>query len=292
MTMKEQYATHLEAYEEQKKGSHAHFWINQTKRYIHPFQMFGNLYYVGDDNICMHIIDTGDGLILCDAGNYGTEGMLVNAIWEAGFNPYDIKWLILSHGHVDHIGCAEFFRTMYGCKIYIGEPDAKMFKERPELSAVQDSPSCLYQLFEPDEVIHDGDVLTFGNTTIQFYLVPGHTEGCIAYFFDITDGKETKRAGYYGGFGFNTLLKDYLIEIGDPEYKMRKVYLDSLKKVRDQHVDVFMGNHTINNKLVEKRQYMLEHPGENPFVDETAWGAYLDEKRDALLAFMKDPVNN
>ena len=119
---------------------------------------------------------------------------------------------------------------MYGCKIYLGEPDAKMFKERPELSAVQDSPSCLYQLFEPDEVIHDGDVLTFGNTTIQFYLVPGHTEGCVAYFFDITDGKKTKRAGYYGGFGFNTLLKDYLIEIGDPEYKMRKVYLASLKK--------------------------------------------------------------
>ena len=181
---------------------------------------------------------------------------------------------------------------MYGCKIYLGEPDAKMFKERPELSAVQDSLSCLYQLFEPDEVIHDGDVLTFGNTTIQFYLVPGHTEGCVAYFFDITDGKETKRAGYYGGFGFNTLLKDYLIEIGDPEYKMRKVYLASLKKVRDHHVDVFMGNHTINNKLVEKRQYMLEHPEENPFVDETAWGAYLDEKRDALLEFMKDPVNN
>ena len=37
---------------------------------------------------------------------------------------------------------------------------------------------------------------------------------------------------------------------------------------------------------------MLEHPEENPFVDETAWGAYLDEKRDALLEFMKDPVNN
>ena len=71
-----------------------------------------------------------------------------------------------------------------------------------------------------------------------------------------------------------------------------KAMLDSLKKVRDQHVDVFMGNHTINNKLVEKRQYMLEHPGENPFVDETAWGAYLDEKRDALLEFMKDSANN
>lgn len=96
--------------------------------------MFGNLYYVGDNNICMHFIDTRDGLILCDSGNYGTEGMLVNSVWEAGFNPYDIKWLLLSHGHMDHIGCAEFFRTMYGCKVYLGEPDANMFREQPELS--------------------------------------------------------------------------------------------------------------------------------------------------------------
>ena len=48
-------------------------------------------------------------------------------------------------------------------------------------------------------------MLTFGNTTMRFTLVPGHTDGCIAIFFDAHDGEETKRCGYYGGFGFNTL---------------------------------------------------------------------------------------
>lgn len=288
MNYKEQYELHMQEFGKLKNSDTAHLWINQAKRYVKPFQIYGNLYYVGDSDICMHIIDTGNGLILCDAGNYGAEGMLVNAIWEAGFNPYDIKWLLLSHGHMDHIGCAEFFRTMYGCKIYLGEPDARMFREQPELSLVGTTPSCTYQLFEPDEVIRDGDVRTFGNTTIEFYLVPGHTPGTLAYFFDVTDGIEKKRAGYYGGFGFNTLTKEHLLQAGDPELKTRAIFQESLTKVRNQHVDIFMGNHTINNQLLEKRKKMLEDPNKNPFIDDKLWGAYLDEKLKALLKLCEE----
>ena len=116
--------------------------------------------------------------------------------------------------------------------------------------------------------------------------------GTIACFFNIFDGTEVKRAGYYGGFGFNTLQKDYLIEIGDTGFKNREIYLNSLDKVRNEHVDVFLGNHTNNNNLIEKVAYLKEHPNENPFVDTAAWGKYLDEKRDSLLKFMADPKNN
>ena len=102
-----------------------------------------------------------------------------------------------------------------------------------------------------------------------------------------------KRCGYYGGFGFNTLQKDYLIENGDPKFAMRQTYLDSLAKVRDEKVEVFLGNHCINNDTLGRRKKQQADPdGPNPFVDDRAWGAYLDEKRDALLAFMADPENH
>ena len=128
---------------------------------------------------------------------------------------------------------------------------------------------------------------------MRFTLVPGHTDGCIAIFFDAHDGEETKRCGYYGGFGFNTLQKDYLIEIGDPEYKTRQTYLNSLAKVRNEKVEIFLGNHCINNDTLGRRQKQLDDPdGPNPFIDTEVWGKYLDEKRDALLEFMKDPKNN
>lgn len=258
-------------------------WFDQERRYVKPFKIYGNLYYVGDSWVCVHIVDTGKGLLMFDAGNSGAQAMLIQCIWEMGFNPADVKWIILSHGHMDHFGAVNFFKNMFGTKIYMGEPDAKMFQTNPELSFIHECGNCTQELFEVDEVIKEGDVLTFGNTTIEFYLVPGHTRGCIACFFDIFEGKEKKRVGYYGGFGFNTLQEDYLKEIGDTKYQMREEYLKSLEKVRDQKVDIFMGNHTANVDLVEKRKYMLAHPGENPFIDENAWRKYLDMKKNQLL---------
>ena len=266
--------------------------MHPGKKYVHPVQMFGNLWYVGDKGVCAHLIDTGNGLLLFDSVDVGQGAMLVNAIWEAGFNPADIKWIIHSHGHLDHIGQAVFFKDMFGCQLGIGAPDAKMFKERPELAFIQDSASPYETIFEPDFVIEDGDVKKFGNTEIRFVMVPGHTEGCIAAFFDVTDGEKTYRAGYYGGFGYNTLQKDYLLDIGDTGFEMRKIYVDSINKVIDEKVDIFMGNHPNNNNMLGKIEKLEKEPGVNPFIDPTEWKRYLTERRDGAIALMNDPAQN
>lgn len=293
MSMKQDYELYMAKRAEMETTHFGPLWLNQEKRYVHPFKIFGNIWYVGDSWVCVHLIDTGDGLLLIDSGNCGATAMLIQAIWEAGFNPADVKWIIHSHGHLDHIGGAVFFKRMFGTQLYLGEPDAVMYRERPWISAIQDAHCDSDCLFTPDYEIKEGDVLTFGNTTMTFYMVPGHTDGCIAIFFDATDGDKTVRCGYYGGFGFNTLQKDYLIEIGDPEYKTREVYLSSLAKVRDQKVELFLGNHCINNDTLGRRQQQIDHPdGPNPFLDDQVWGRYLDQKRDELLKFMADPKNN
>ncbi len=294
-TMKENYQEYLAKQEALRATKLGHYWIEQEKRYVKPFQMYGNLYYVGDSWVCAHIVDTGEGLLLFDAGNCGggATAMLIQAIWEAGFNPADVKWLVLSHAHVDHIGAVNFFKRMFGTKIYLGAPDAEIIREHPERVYVQDSSDYMDELFTPDVEIHENDVIRFGNTEVLFKLVPGHTPGVIACFFDVTDGKETKRVGYYGGFGFNTLQKEYLLEIGDTDFSTRQVYLDSIQKVINEKVDLFMPNHTLNVDLLNKCQFMLEHPeAPNPFVNETAWKEYLQMKYDALKALMADPAQN
>lgn len=268
------------------------FFQNQEARYVHPFQIFGNVWYVGDNWVCVHLIDTGDGLLLLDGGNIGATAMLVNAIWEAGFKPSDVRWMVLSHGHLDHIGAALFFRRMFGTKIYMGEPDARSFRERPELSLIHDAGELAFDVFEVDHEIKDGETIRFGNTEILFYLTPGHTDGVISAFFDVTDGKRTVRAGYFGGFGFNTMRKDFLLDIGDTSFRTRQVYLDSLAKVRNQKVELFLGNHCSNNRTLEKAQMIKDGCKENPFINSTEWGAFLDQKRDEMLALMADPEQN
>ena len=267
------------------------FFLNQTERYVHPFRIFGNVWYVGDSWVCVHLIDTGDGLLLIDCGNCGATAMLIQAIWEAGFNPASVKWIVLSHGHLDHIGGAMFFKNMFGTKLYLGKPDAEAFRLCPEKSLIQQCGDLSQDVFNVDYEIEDGDVLSFGNTTMHFYLVPGHTDGCIAAFFDVSDGQRTVRAGYYGGFGFNTLQTDYLDDIGDTEHKMRDVYLKSLAKVRNQKVELFLGNHCVNNDTWAKARLLSSGCKENPFINDRAWGEYLDQKRDQLLDLIRNSAS-
>ena len=285
--MKSDYEQYLNMQRIIKEKTTGKFWVNQEERYIEPFQIYGNLYYVGDSWVCVHIVDTGEGLLMFDAGNVGAEAMLVHSIWKLGFSPSDVKWIVLSHGHMDHFGAVNFFQRMFHTKVYLGEMDAKMFREQPYLSMVQESGNCMNTLFQVDQEIKDNDIFQFGNTEVQFYSVPGHTKGCIACFFDVRNGEEKKRVGYYGGFGFNTLQKEFLMEIGDTSYDMRKLYLKSLLKVRDEKVDIFMGNHTVNVDLMNKRKQMLENPEKNPFVDEQAWKRYLDSKYEEMVELMK-----
>lgn len=287
------YQAYLERRRAMDADHYRDIWLFPEQRWVTPFQLYGNVWYVGDSWVCVHLIDTGDGLLLIDSGNVGQEQLLINSIWEAGFRPADVRWIIHSHGHLDHIGAANFFKRMYGTQLLIGEPDARMFRERPWLSAVQNAHNDCVELFTPDVEIREGDVLRFGNTTIACSLVPGHTEGCVALFFDAFSGDEVKRCGYYGGFGFNTLTKELLLEIGDTTFQTRETYLRSLAKVRDRKVDIFLGNHCSNNDTLGRRKRQLEHPeGPNPFIDPDQWRTYLDGKREELLRFMADPENN
>lgn len=293
MSMKTTYEQYLARRAAMADSPLGPMYLDQERLYVHPFRIFGNVWYVGDSWVCVHLIDTGEGLLLLDSGNAGGTAMLIQAIWEAGFDPKDVKWIVHSHGHLDHIGASMFFKRMWGTKLYLGEPDARMFRERPWLALMTESHNDGDALFVPDVEIHDGDVLSFGRTTITFALTPGHTEGVLSCFFDAWEKGRTVRCGYYGGFGFNTLQKEYLIEIGDPEYRMRQVYLASLAKVRNERVELFLGNHCDNNDTLGRHTRQLSDPeGLNPFIDEQQWKQYLDRKREELLTFMADPRNS
>lgn len=52
--------------------------LDQEKRYVEPFRIFGNVYYAGDSWVCVHVIDTGDGLLLIDSGNAQATAMLIH----------------------------------------------------------------------------------------------------------------------------------------------------------------------------------------------------------------------
>ena len=96
---------------------------NVWEDYIKPAKMFGNLYFIGVRAVCTHLIDTGDGLIIIDPGYYESFYQIINNIWELGFKPKDIKYIVITHAHYDHMDCVADLVAMTGAKTFIAKAD-------------------------------------------------------------------------------------------------------------------------------------------------------------------------
>lgn len=251
------------------------FYRHPEKYRVEPFRIYGNLYYVGNKSVGSHLIDTGAGLILIDTTYPTTVAMLIQSIWELGFDPREIRCIIHTHGHFDHFGGTALLKELSGAVTYLGEGDAKMFRERPELS-LNDHCGCPYfENFVPDRTMKDGDIITLGNTSIRIAETPGHSDGVISFFTEVEENGIRLIAGMHGGAGMNTLCRPFIRKHHNEH--CRADFLGGLQKVYKEHVDIMLGNHAGHNKTVEKRQAMLEHPdAPNPFIDASEWKRYLD----------------
>ena len=240
--------------------------------YVKPFKIFGNLYFVGTEPASTHLIDTGDGLIVLDTGYQHSLYLVLNNIWELGFSPYDIKYIIHTHGHIDHFGATRALVELTGAKTFIGRPDEDYANGKLDLSYAKELRMEFKETFEPDVLIDDGDVIRLGNTAIKCVATPGHTPGAMSYFFDVTDGTETYRAGLHGGMGINTLSSEFLNKYKLP-FSLRDDFKNSMLRLNQEKVDIFLGNHMQHNHTLKKAN-MLKAGDSHAFVNPNEWQAY------------------
>jgi len=260
--------------------------------YLHrakPFHIAGGVYYVGNKVCSSHLIDTGAGLLLIDTPFARQLPLLIQSIWEAGFDPADIRYILHTHAHSDHVGATPAFVSMFGCKTCISEADAASVESHPRLlMPMDDDPG----FFTPDVRLHDGENICLGNTCVRAVATPGHTAGTMSYFFSTSEEGRHLVCGMIGGAGFNTLCHDYFADYGTPLY-LRSQFMDSLEKLRSERVDVMLGNHPNANNTFEKQQRREADGESNPFIDPEEWGRYIDDiKRRFILFRAEDDALN
>ncbi len=238
---------------------------NAWDGYIKPFRITDNVYYVGAYQVCTHLVDTGDGLVIIDAGYQKCLYMVIDSIHRMGFDPFDIRYIISTHGHYDHVEANAPLRGLTGAKVVIGEKDAEAITEK---------------YGAPDITVADGDELKVGAKTFRFIHTPGHTIGCMSTFFEDTYQGKTLLVGSFGGAGANTLTRS----CGDYYEGCTDDYLASVDKLMKIPLDVFIANHTWNNDTDGKGRKLLE-TGVNDFVspETNDWIPFLQYCRDRCL---------
>ena len=204
-----------------------------------PAKVFDNVYFVGQSEYSAWAVTTSAGIILMDAiFDYSVEDEVVNGLKTLGLDPAQIKYVVISHAHGDHVGGAGFLQKR-GARIVMSPADWDLM-ERTKVDYLKPT---------RDIVATDGQKLTLGDTTVTLYITPGHTLGTISSLIPVKDGGRPHVAAYWGGTAFNWLRgpAQYITPERPASFWFTQ-YAASARRFRDlaarAGADVLLSNHT------------------------------------------------
>lgn len=254
---------------------------------ILPFQVAPQTWYVGGQTwVGCYLIDTGDGLILLDTAVPESLYLLVDSIYRLGFKPEQIKKILISHAHFDHCGGAAAMKKLTGAELYMSKEDTEFMKACPEETLALDKDSHV-QPFTVDRFFSDDEPVILGNVAVRTLLTPGHTIGCTSFFWEVKNpvNGETYVVGMHGGVGANTMNDDYYRSGKYLTPDLRDRFIRDSEKVKQIHVDIALPSHPNQIEILDRAgQYTHES---QPYLDETVWADFLDERVRQVKALMK-----
>ena len=160
-----------------------------------PFKIMGNVYYVGSNNISSILVATPQGHILLDTGTQKMAAVVFPNIVSLGFKPGDIKVMLISHAHYDHMETMETIRRLTGATV------AAMEAEVPSLVSGHDmgpNETWGHEPVQVGRVLQSGEDINLGGSTVKAIWTPGHTLGATAYFITTEEDGETFQIVYGG----------------------------------------------------------------------------------------------
>jgi metallo-beta-lactamase class B len=151
---------------------------------VAPFRIVGNIYYVGALNIASYLIATPQGHILIDSGMTEMHDAIASGVEQLGYAVTDIRILLASHAHFDHIEGHALMQRRTGAQVMAMTGDAEALESGHDTSALGAIG------WEPTRVarrLKDGDTVMLGGTTLRAIHAPGHTRGATIWMTTVED---------------------------------------------------------------------------------------------------------
>lgn len=156
-----------------------------------PFRIYGNTYYVGTCGIAAILIVGDKGSVLIDSGTRpGAEVVAANIV-SLGFRLEDVKLLLTSHEHFDHVGGMAELQRRSGARL-LTSAAAKPVMESGKASP-DDPQTGMHEPFEAakvDGIVEDGKAVRLGSLTLTPLATPGHTPGALSWQWPSCDGTQ------------------------------------------------------------------------------------------------------
>ncbi|WP_304620870.1 MBL fold metallo-hydrolase [Paracoccus sediminilitoris] len=248
-----------------------------------PFEVARDTYYVGNNWVGAYLLASDDGLALIDTTMQPQVYLVLENIRKLGFDPLDIRKILISHMHYDHTGGVRALVEHTGAELLMSREDWDFMNRNPDQIFTEGYP---FGSFTPDGFFDDDRPVQLGRRSIRTVLSPGHTPGTTSFFFE-AEGADGRPAlcGMHGGVGLNTMTDEALAVSGQPR-SIRDDFLRSLLSLREIPVDITLGSHPKQVGMMEK--VGLISPGHNPFQDPALWHQLIDGRIAQVRALMED----
>ncbi len=240
-----------------------------------PHKMIGNIYYVGSNDVTSFLITTPAGHILIDSGYEATVPIIEAAVQRVGFKMSDVKILLTSHAHVDHVAGMASLKKITGAKLFVSELDAPVVESGGDFdfrwSKEYRWPKCAV-----DRKLKDLDKVELGGVTLVAHMTPGHTMGATTWTMLVKEGGKTYNVVFLSSGSINPGV---VLTPGISGYTRPGIaedYARSFKVWRGLPCDVFLAPHAAFFQMQRKYETPRNSSDGSPYIDPAGYKQYLD----------------
>ncbi len=237
-----------------------------------PFRVVGNVYYVGAYDLAVYLITTPQGHMLINTGVNDSAGPIKANIEKMGFKYSDIKLLLATHGHWDHVAAMAQIKRETGARMLMHEADSDLVESGGGVDfRFPDGRGPVYELVKVDQRLKEGDKIALGGTELAILHHPGHTKGASSFTLTVREAGRDYKVLIANMGSINPGVNVAYM----PAFKdISEAYLGTLARQKKLQPDIWLASHAPQFNLYQKRK-----PGDaydpNRFVDPDGYGAKI-----------------
>lgn len=248
-------------------------WNDEWAKPYQPFRIAGNLYYVGTYDLACYLITTPKGHFLINTGLAASVSQIKKNIETLGFRFTDIKVLLNTQAHYDHMGAMAAIKKKTGAQLMINEKDAAVAKDGGSSDYAMGGKGSTFQPVTPNRLLKDGDTVQWGGMQLMMLHHPGHTKGSCSFLFTVKDEQRSYKI-LIANMPTIVTEKPFAQLTDYPEITTDYAY--TLKAMKNLSFDIWLASHAGQFQLHTKHK-----PGDayNPaaFIDRAGYDTAISD---------------
>lgn len=254
-------------------------------RPIEPFRLFGNTYYVGTEGLSSLLITSDSGHILLDGGLTQSAAVIDRNIRTLGFRTEDVKYILASHEHFDHVGGIAALQRLSGAPAIMSADGLRALvtggplRSDPQFGFGAEANA--FPRVPTVRVITDGGRINVGPLSVTAHLTPGHTPGGTSWSWRSCEGDRCLSIVYADSLTAIS-AEGFRFTGGSGQPDITPTFRASIAKIEALPCDIIVSTHPGATGLAAKITRSQAGEGTGAFVDPDGCRAYAATARTNL----------